>query len=527
MQRISRQALQEDIQQLAQLLIETHPDPYTAGGGALAFHRRVHMLLTELPEDGLTREQFLRYARPLVASVRDGHTRLLDPEDVDSGNRRPWLQWRIIEEDLYLARTYHTEQEGLIGARLLALNGMDKETLLQRMGEIQGYDNVYQNLHNLAQSLECPAALAALLKQEEPPTEFCLTLLLVDGSQREIHVSLQETQPGIPLEADSAFTLPPLNAARMCRAFLDARHRVAYLCADSLLYYRENFEYMSALGYTQYIDDWLEDVRRGLPPDSDFPEARDERIALVPSATELLRDLFSAMRLAHTTTLIIDLRFCSGGNSFFATMLTYFLYGVKALQEENEAYQIKRYSPLYFENYTQDSPERHAEAMRNWGYDYVEEEQWRRYRKDASTTRSRLQALADLRESVKRSPTFAKEFKSRAYEAAWTPKVYVLTSAQTYSAGFDTAVTLSRHGAELVGTPPAQAGNCFTDTLGFTLQYSRLRGNISFKRQVLFPQDPEKGNVLHPQHELSYAYLVEHHYDPNAAIQLVLDMQEG
>ncbi|HEV8190408.1 MAG TPA: hypothetical protein VGP82_02840 [Ktedonobacterales bacterium] len=45
-------------------------------------------------------------------------------------------------------------------------------------------------------------------------------------------------------------------------------------------------------------------------------------------------------------------------------------------------------------------------------------------------------------------PTFERVFAERQAEALWTPRVVVLTSARTYSAGFDVAVTLVRHAGQ-------------------------------------------------------------------------------
>lgn len=527
MQRISRQALQEDLYQLTRLLSESHPDPYTAGGGSLAFHRRVNTLLSSIPADGLTQTQFLCHIRPLVASLGDGNTCLFTPEEECEARtrRHPWLTWSVIEQDLYLVRVYQPEQEVLLGARLLALNSLPLPTLLTRMGKIQGYDNIYQNLVHLTLALKDPLLLSALLHQDDPPNTIEVMLTLRNGDQQTIQIPLLEERPGIPLEPDSTFILPPLNSARMCRAFLDAGHQVAYVRADSLLHYRESFEQFHAQGYIGHMEQPLEEAQRYPPLDTNPPGKLEERIALVPAATDLLRDLFSAMRLAHTSVLIIDLRFCPSGNSFFATILSYFLYGIDAMLASawDEGYQIKRYSTLYFENYIKDTPEEHSEALRNGGYDYTDEASWLQRQESGFTPRVRLQALADLRQQVKTSPTFASEFQKRAYEASWTPKVYVLISAQTYSTGFDTAVTLQRHGACVIGTPSAQSGNCFIDALSFTLQYSRLKGHIAFKRQILFPNNEEQGNILKADHELTYDYLATHSYDPHATIQLALD----
>ena len=123
-------------------------------------------------------------------------------------------------------------------------------------------------------------------------------------------------------------------------------------------------------------------------------------------------------------------------------------------------------------------------------------------------------------------PTFGRVLAARQDEALWTPRVVVLTAARTYSAAFDVAATLVRHGAGVVGVPSAQAGNCFIDILPYTLTQSGLRGIISFKWSQMFPDDPARGKVLRPTHVLTYAYLAQHTFDPHASVTLALEHLE-
>src|SRR4029079_12195147 len=78
-ERIAQANAIEDIFQLAQALSEAHPDPYTALGGPLAFHRRVAEIVDAIPTDGVIRSQLLTRLRPLVAALRDGHTSIRLP----------------------------------------------------------------------------------------------------------------------------------------------------------------------------------------------------------------------------------------------------------------------------------------------------------------------------------------------------------------------------------------------------------------------------------------------------------------
>jgi hypothetical protein len=68
-----------------------------------------------------------------------------------------------------------------------------------------------------------------------------------------------------------------------------------------------------------------------------------------------------------------------------------------------------------------------------------------------------------------------------------SPNAIVVTSADTYSAGFDVALPLRALGARHVGSPSAQAPNCFMDVLGFKLPHSGLEGTISFKDSCALP----------------------------------------
>ena len=54
---LKREMLIEDVRQLGDILESTHPDPYTHGGGRIAFHRRLHELLNAIPKDGMSIEQ--------------------------------------------------------------------------------------------------------------------------------------------------------------------------------------------------------------------------------------------------------------------------------------------------------------------------------------------------------------------------------------------------------------------------------------------------------------------------------------
>jgi hypothetical protein len=49
-----------------------------------------------------------------------------------------------------------------------------------------------------------------------------------------------------------------------------------------------------------------------------------------------------------------------------------------------------------------------------------------------------------------------------------------------------------------------------------------LTGSISYKRSLLFPDDPRTGELLQPHIELTYETWAAMRFDPNAAVTLAL-----
>jgi hypothetical protein len=130
----------------------------------------------------------------------------------------------------------------------------------------------------------------------------------------------------------------------------------------------------------------------------------------------------------------------------------------------------------------------------------------------------------ELREVCK-MPSFEEEYRSGKYEGYYLPaNVMVLSSPRTFSSGYTMMYYLFKAGAKIVGTPSAQAGNCFGEPVDFELKYSKLTGTISHKQYINFHDNPEMGQVLRPHFPLTYDKLKSYAFDPNAEILLALDL---
>jgi hypothetical protein len=523
----------EDVVQLAQTLAEAHPDPYTAVGGPLAFHRRVAEIIDGLGASGITRSHLLGRLRFLVAGLRDGHTDIYLPgapvaESSSSAKSGLPFDWDIVSERVYIAGVYDEAHRGLLGATLTAVSGVPFSKLARRMGDLHGFDNPVNNLAHLMDTLSDREQLAALLDTELSNDQSIdsgrpeISIDVISAPGQSHHVLCRLGTSGTALRPGSALSLPAFNAGDLASGFIGADEHVAYLRVGSLMRYREAFEVWRSAGFERPLGEHLTGVATaalGATPPDDIAA----KIAIVPSATELLTDLFAEMARRRTPALVVDLRESTGGNSFFASILEYFICGVDGVLTADPGYQIPRYSRLYFANYSPMSEPEQQALLRNGGYDYTDERQWRRWRDEGLQPEELERRRADFAEAAQHSPTFARAVTTTYPGVGWPLAVVVVTAARTYSAGFDVAAQLVKHGAHVVGVASGQAGNCFIDTLRYQLPHSQLEGAISFKRSLLFPEDAERGAMLTPETELTYDQLAALAFDHHASVRLALD----
>jgi hypothetical protein len=519
----SREELIKDCRQLAQALESAHPDPYINGGGKIAFHRRFQNVLRSIPQEGMTKREFYKHLLPFVAAVKDGHTMIYLSPSMQVYSPGLPLGLDIIGNSVYVAKVYDEMHKPLLGAKLISIEDVPFNELLKRQGHLMGYDNKYHNLINLIRFLGTKDGLEMLLPEWRERTDIKAAFRFQSGEEKENVFALSQTRLENPLTLPSKVQLPSTEKTDLAYDFLDKEKQIAILRIDSMMTYREAFEFAHSMGFI-WIKGYAQKAYRRFHQE-DPPEEIEDIIAGIPSATETFRSLFSEMKNAGTKTIIVDLRKNQGGNSFMEFIFNYFLYGTEAAESAGLGYQIKKYSDLYFQNYKERSIEKINEGrellLNTNDYDFKEELEYRKKEPD-------IKKQAEEREKyLKYVPTFEAEYKTREYENYYKPeKVVVLTSAWTYSAGFDMAASLYAMGAKLVGTPSSQAGNCFIDTLGFKLTNTGIQVSLSYKYSLMFPDDAKKGKVLKPHYELTYDKLASYNFDPNAELLFALEVLE-
>jgi hypothetical protein len=495
----------QDARQLADVLESTHPDPYIRGGGKIAFHRRLHQLLKAIPEEGMTRDEFVRLLRPFVAAVGDGHTNIWDAYVVSrSAPGGVPLGLDIVEESLYVAGVPHEEDRDLLGALLVSVEGVPLAELCERQKRLRGSENEYYVLQVLAvESLWYRPFMEDLLPEWEDTSRVRVQLQLSSGEIRQIGFDLPVTMNRTTLHSPkSQVSLPRYSGFHY--HFLDAESKIAYLCVSDMMSYREAYEIWALAGTR---------------PSTEESRARS------PSATETFRDMVVEMKEAGTETLIVDLRDNDGGHSLLSDILLYFLYGkedfvaVKTYTPAAGGGEIRRYSHLYFEGCENQSieglnAERTVPLVEG---DYCFDDD---FTNDEEKVRNLLQESevpAFLDRWINRSATFYSEFQSGTYAGYYRPqRILVLVNPRTFSSGFTMARHLYLAGATLVGTHSGQASNCFGEMMQWKLEHTKIGGGISGSYYNAFPNNPELGRVLPMHYPLTYEKLASYDFDPNA-----------
>jgi hypothetical protein len=525
--KIARDSLVEDVHQLADLIENVHPDPYINGGGRPAFDSRLESTLAGIPADGMTRGDFYRLLRPFVTAVGDAHTWLRDAYDATPGSR--WgipLYFAVVGTDLYVLAVPEERYRSLIGAVLVSVEGVPYADLVGRSRTMVSAENEYQLLRNLAYSgfLLSGPFLADLLPEWRDHSQVRLVLRHQDGAEVEHTIPVPSTLQGEFMDPGSRIERPEAGPSGFTCTFLDSQRTTALLIVDHMGGYREAFEEWRATDPASAERSARELYKR--LHQADAPEGLDAVIAGLPSATETFRSLVHDMREAGTKSLVVDLRYDGGGNSAMYNILLYFLYGRDTLiQAKCQKTEIKRCSGYFPEGHSTEAlqPANPGGTAALTGAEYDSSGDWyNRSRRDSTTLGALRQ---EFEREVEQMPTFAEEYRSGQFEHYYLPaNVIVLSSPQTFSSGYTLMYYLYRAGATIVGTPSAQAGNCFGEPLSFELEHSGLTGTVSRKQYIYFHDDPEMGRVLRPQHMMTYEELRSYGFDLNAEILLALDL---
>jgi hypothetical protein len=528
---ISRRALLDDSRQIRDLLESIHPQPYLKGGGKMAFHRRFQEILSAIPGEGMTREDFRELLTSLVASVGDGHTYIYADGPFDFAGV-PFLFY-VVEQDLYVSAVLKSEHREYLGARLRAVEGVEIGELARRTRAYYGADNIYGTLVQLANFelfLAKKVVLEDLVPEWQDMSVVNVSLLMPDGSLREVSLKAGPQIDPEFIRPTPGIELPSLGGLEFGWGFLDREQDTAYLRVLRMERNRETYEKRAS--YSDVTEEVLDFYGRvyGDEDSVDFEEA----MSALPSLTETYSDLVTQMKNAGTSSLIIDLRTNVGGWALAADILVYFLYGKEALIDVHRRTNVvtRKLSPEYFA----DDPEQTLLEMNNLAatqgirafdltesdYDFSEPDMLQDGLLNKDYTRKLLE------DDLALSPTFFSEYQAGNYSNYYLPdNIIVVTDSATFSAGFMFAQYLKLLGATVVGSVPSQNIGQMGEVVHYELDNTKLGGAIS--RSFLVHDSSISGSkvaesILMPDYELTYEKLKELGFSRPAAIEYALEI---
>ena len=460
-----REEALSDMHQLLRILTEAHPDPFRNLGSQVKFYTKVEEILSGLGET-INLSQLNMIAMRVVALLGDCHTQVYPSFD-ESG--KVWLEFKPIDKMIILTGVYESKFSSLIGHKLLAVNGIPVKDLISKMLEIRAANGIYNKLLILSYALKGTYFIPLLTgKSARDRKEIIFTLTsLEDKSTQDIAIpndqNFDQKPPGELLEHDSLHLSFSSKSDISYKIIEDV---AGYLRIDSMTKYRESYESLLKYGASEsFLREELKDAGFELPGEI------DKILSEVPSASEAIVDLLQKMHERGVKDLIVDLTKNTGGNSYLANILTYFLYGNKVM-EIDTGYDIERHSVWYKKQYSRRENE---EALD--GYTFAEMHKW--------VSGKRGMSAEDWKHEVNRSSTFAEYVEK--YKPIGGINVYVLCSPLTFSAGFDLLDMLKRCGATIIGIPPSQPANAFTNVIGFSLNNSGIEGQVSTKLMLKYP----------------------------------------
>jgi hypothetical protein len=525
---ISREALIEDVRGLSGIFENVHPDPYIRGGGKIAYHRRLQNLIKDIPQDGMTKEDFFYKIQSFVASLVDGHTNMSlvrTQNDRENPGGVP-LYFEPIDGKLYVSSVTRQEHIPLIGALLVSIEDIIFTELVNRMKNFVGYENYYGLLGSTGRSgaLFNRDSLKRLIPEWKNEGEIMVVLRHPDGSEREYLLPAAEDVKYPLLQPVSRIKFPD-SKGWISYHFFDNERNIVYLRIDSMSNYREAHEYWHNVGMTQFKNytNRVYTLYNGGEPPSNIEEVLNG----IPSVTELFIEMLTEMREAESEYLIVDLRKCIGGFDAINTFFMYHLVGLdEALSQQIKRIEVRKLSEFLHKTSDEgikleDISYSSLVPLTLNDYDFSNDPQFTSYEK-------RKQDLENFHLGIfEKTPTFYRVFRTGEYERIYLPEnIFVLCSSSTASSGYDMMINLKGLGAKIVGVPSGQSGNHFGNSQQFVLKNSNLVGYVSTKYFIGIPENPEPGHVLLPDYQLTYEKLASLGFDVNADLLYALEIIE-
>jgi len=511
-QVLPREAVIEDIRFFLSTLESVHPDPYTAFGGKVAFKRRARQILEEVPDGGLDTSGVYRLLMSFIADLGDGHTQLRTPGAARESARKGDLPLRFdVAADGIFVGSARVAQRDLIGRRLVAVNGIPVEDMSRKVRQLVPVENEFGAYRALARRLTNPGGLMELFGDELDPLP--LTLLDAGGTKEEVRIRMADDESEEEAGGWITPTWEGLSTGREPIWWqILGENRAGYLGMRSIEGREAFLQARGRSDLRDHVDRYYRQFEH-----SEAPADLDAAVNGVPCFTDTVSELLTAMKKRGVGDLIVDLTENGGGWSSLMTPLYVLVYGRDYLDHPFPSLWIDVASPQLLE-------------MNGWSA------------KDLASAWGADFAVGDYRFKVEGPPAAGKAVAEYAAglepmgcglaalvaglggQPLYRPRVTVLVDSGTFSAAFQAACKLRHLGARIVGVPPAQAGNAFTNVLPVRLPRSGLTGSIARSVQSFFPPDSADAEALVPDKAMTWEDYRRHGFDAHAELLEALDL---
>lgn len=273
------------------------------------FDAALRALMAAIPD--LTDAQIYVELRRLIRLVGDGHSLVgRDPARPDLLLTLP-VQFYLFAEGLYIIAAAR-EHAGLLGKRVVALDGQPIEAVLAALEPLISRDNDQWVLHQVPFAVRETPVLHAL-GLLDAPDRASLTLASDDGNAETVALAADLDQPTHRLYY--AFPAPP-----------------------SWMYLPETLSFPPPLYLRNpWVHYWFEHLPQARAVYFQFNRVREEPLEPFPAFTERL---FACIAANRVDKLVIDLRWNNGGNTFLTLPFLHRLIGAAQVNRRGGLFVI-------------------------------------------------------------------------------------------------------------------------------------------------------------------------------------------
>lgn len=502
-----------DFDTFIKIIEDTHPDAYTNFGGRVVFHKKANDIRQKLQKDSdITINDLYKNVAEFISQLQDGHSYINSPQNSadESGSDSLLVVKLICGDDELIVNSIDSVHSYLIGSRVIGLNGVPTEEILDRVG--------------IKFPCENRAGKIVLLCNWFRPVSFYRQLL--EGKAKTITLDLVTPNGDSIVYEPKTVQFNQFQEVARSSAPRDERfpiRQMEWKEIDGTMFFRlssiqarENFEFQYNNGWDFYnqLEYYYNMAGDKLPSDT-LTAIKD-----IPFLSETFSDMLHEMKRKELRNLVIDLRGNGGGWTPIVLPTMYMMFGDEYLKKDMDARFYRRISDLYLKKINSDiATFNSANGLQLKPGDYVFPEEI----VDIDPIEKKRQ---DFIANAFCSDGIKKKLLEMNGEPIYRPeRIYVVTDAGTFSAAFHYAFYLNKLGALIVGETSSQAPNCYMEVTPFTLPLTGLTGSVSNAMQVFLPIDDPYSKEFMPSLRMSYGEYAEYDFDTNSILKYLLDVE--